>query len=319
MGIEKVNTPDGVKLRDSKTKQLKGSIGPGATAVPTASPALPTLPAGVAADDVAADQALLYTERLNALQARQRVKDVVESAAYDLGTTPEYVRQLLNDYRTALPSAFDDVEVPDPAFRYHEDSRLVPDPEASPDLARAWRKLGYEQYLAQPHPVFVYGTLRPGQGNHGVMAHGVDHENPPVTARMDGVAIYGAHRGFPYAAEHDDPTACTVGEIVWLTDTDNGWDARLGMDHLEGFSSDHPSKSHYERVLRPITITDPDGSTRTVNAWTYLARGWSKSQLREDDRILDGDWVKAKNAYRAPRPRYDMGESRNFHDDPWII
>lgn len=309
MAIEKVTTSDGVKLRDTRSGQLVGSVGTGVTP-PSTSPGIsasshPYAPAEADFDAVARD-----------LAAKNRMREALTSIAADLHTTPDLVRAALDDLTVSHPDAFEDVDVPDVRFRYHEDPLLVADPEATPELARAWRKLGYEQYLAQPYPVFVYGTLRPGQGNHTLMARAVDTYLP---AQMYGVGIYGAHRGFPYASEHEDPEAFAVGEVVWLDENPLGRQARENLDALEGFSSDSPSSSHYERVLRTVRATQPDGTVAEVQAWTYLARGWSRSQLQESDRIVDGDWVAAKNAYRAPRPRYDMGTSRSFDDNPWIV
>lgn len=212
-----------------------------------------------------------------------------------------HVRSLVTSWREAPEDQFEDVHVPDSAFRYD----LVDGIPSDAATLRALRKLGYEHYLVQPHPVFVYGTLRSGQGNHVLMDGAVDSLAP---ARLPGAAVYGAHRGFPYAVEHPAEDAVTVGEVIWLLPDSNGVRARMDLDTLEGFSSDYPSSSHYERVLREVHVTGPDGQERTVSAWTYMARGSSATQLREEDRIVHGDWVKASREYRrtAPRRWYDQ-------------
>lgn len=230
--------------------------------------------------------------------AEQSLLGVYSKVADALGADSETVSGWVTSWMYSDIEDFEDVTVPDPSFRYD----LTPGIPTDDRTARALRKLGYEHFLTQPHPVFVYGTLRPGQGNFRLMS---DAAVDSTGAVLKGHAIYGAHRGFPYAAEHDDPTAVTVGDIVWLEQSSVGQHARHSMDVLEGFDSDRPSYSHYERVLRDVEYTDRNGNPQTIKAWTYMARGSSRRQLREEDRILDGDWVAARSAYRQPRPYYD--------------
>ena len=203
----------------------------------------------------------------------------------DLGLPSGSSAGLLAQWRDARPGSFDDYPAPDPAYRL--DLRAgVPADERT---ARALRKLGYEQYLAQPLPVFVYGTLRQGCHNHHLM-DGAREEVRSATA--DGVAVYRSGHGFPYAAEHPDPQAVTVGEVVWLSDDAAGWNARARLDLLEGFDSDRPARSHYERVQRDVLVRRPGGGpAEPTRAWVYLARGHARDRLREQDRVQHGDWV----------------------------
>lgn len=279
------------KYIQGKDGKLAGSIGDGKSKTPASAPAAP-VPHPYAKPEQPSGKAFA------AALSERRLEEIAEKVGEDMNLTAWQVRYALSQWRTR--EDYEDVLVPDEMFRYDLDP-LVPTDDAT---ARALRKLGYEHYLAQPHPVFVYGTLRTGQGNHRLMDGAVDSLTAGVA---HGVGIYGAHRGFPYATEHDDPQARTQGEVIWLTQDRDGEQARQSLDHLEGFDSDSPSRSHYERVLRPITVpnSDKNAAPRTVMAWMYMARGWSKAQLVESDRIPDGDWVEAKNAYRQPRPRYD--------------
>lgn len=256
--------------------------------------------------EAARTQPVLDGPSFYALQSIKADADLAEEAIIELceevsartSMSTSDVRDAFERFRDQADS-YEDVTVPDERFRFDKAEFLPQDK----DTLKAARKLGYELYLLQPHPVFVYGTLRPGQGNHHLLTQAKKSEAP---AALDGVAIYGAHRGFPYAAEHDDPEAFTLGEVVWLSGDRAGRAARQNLDYLEGFDSDAPSSSHYERVLRPVTYMDADGEPQMTDAWVYLARGPYRTQLSEAERILDGDWVAAKLAYRQPRPRYEF-------------
>ena len=187
------------------------------------------------------------------------------------------------------PDRYEDVESPDPAFQ--------PDPAAYPcdkNTARALRKLGFENYLAQRLPVFVYGTLRNGQGNDRLMNGAIADRNEE--ASVQGVAVYGAGQGFPYALE-GDPEDITRGDIVWLEDNDNGDWSRSRLDSLEGFDSDSYSHSHYRRLLREVQYPDSNGEMQTVHAWTYLAGSYSAATLSPNEKITHGDWVQASDEY----------------------
>lgn len=109
------------------------------------------------------------------------------------------------------------------------------------------------------HPIFVYGTLRPGEGNARVW---VDR----AEARHDGTCFVLGRAlvdsgGFPYLVPA--LTAQTVGALI--VPADEHYDAVLDrMDDLEGY---HPDSrhNHYERIT--IAVVTPDGPVR---AWTYV-------------------------------------------------
>lgn len=232
--------------------------------------------------------------------AETNLRHALQAAATHQRTTTERLTARFDQWRKN--ANYEDVEAPDPAFR--------PDPSDFPadkHTQRALRKLGWENYLHQPLPVFTYGTLRNGQGNDRLMNGAIASRSEE--AQVDGIAIYGADRGFPYAQEAPDGTGITRGDIVYLTDDAHGHSARGRLDNLEGFNSDGPSNSHYRRVALDVTYTDPEsGQQHTTKAWTYLAGSWAQRDLREEDRIHDGDWVKARDAYRAA-PRQHASES----------
>ena len=128
------------------------------------------------------------------------------------------------------------------------------------------------------HLLFVYGTLRPGQGNYRLLADRTDREEP---ASAPGLALFGW--GFPYAVPF--PGASTVGVLVTIT-PDLYRDVLIDLDHLEGYRPDRPDRSHY--IRRPRTVLTA-GGTRT--AWIYLAGpGIDPAGMR---RIPGDDWLLA--------------------------
>lgn len=246
---------------------------------------------GAAANDSPLDGAAWHATvniKAQADMASNRLADILGGSASYLGVNPANLTAEVERWRTAAQLPFEDVASPQERFRYDLDPQ-VPHDERT---ARALRRLGYEEFLAQPYPVFVYGTLRRGQGNYRLLEAGVTETR---SARAPGIAVYGANYGFPYAAEHDDPEAVTVGEISWLSQDQVGAKTREDLDGLEGFRTSTPSRSHYERVLRPITCDDGSGGTTSVLAWMYVARGSALSRVSEKDRIHHGDWVAASD------------------------
>ncbi len=111
----------------------------------------------------------------------------------------------------------------------------------------------------QQHPVFVFGTLRPGHGNSRTW-QGVAHP------AHDGEATIADHRlvtngGFPYCLPAEGET--TTGTLI-VPFPENYELAMHYMDGLEGYPL------HYNR--KTIEVTTPLG---TVTAWYYIPDDWS--------------------------------------------
>jgi gamma-glutamylcyclotransferase (GGCT)/AIG2-like uncharacterized protein YtfP len=105
------------------------------------------------------------------------------------------------------------------------------------------------------HPIFVYGTLRPGWGNARLWQGRAE----PV---LDGAVTVTGYRltsngGFPYAIPH--PGAVTVGCLIVPDDAE--YDRVLEqMDWLEGYPH------HYDRVIVHAALPEGRGF---VEAWLY--------------------------------------------------
>ncbi|MGW1075102.1 gamma-glutamylcyclotransferase family protein [Streptomyces sp. NPDC002537] len=129
-------------------------------------------------------------------------------------------------------------------------------------------------------PVFVYGTLRPGHGNHGRFLRGRTVAEEP--ARMRGVVLFEGP-GYPYAVT--DPEGEVRGEVVWLAP--DRYDAVLAsLDVLEGYAPGG-SANHYVRVVR--TAAPERGGT--VRVWVYLASEDVARRLRlRGGRVPGNSW-----------------------------
>ena len=138
--------------------------------------------------------------------------------------------------------------------------------------------------------MFVYGTLRPGQTNYGLVRSAVIAR---TLARLDNHSLRAdACASYPYAVE--DRGHSVVGDLLELKPgTEEAVLRRL--DALEGYRPDatDPEKSHYLRVRRTVTTTSGDddrgAAGPVIEAWVYLA-GPAVSPGQQP-LVPSGDWT----------------------------
>jgi gamma-glutamylcyclotransferase (GGCT)/AIG2-like uncharacterized protein YtfP len=132
--------------------------------------------------------------------------------------------------------------------------------------------------------VFVYGTLRPGQGNYRRLLEGRTTQETPCIAI--GLALFGDT--IPYAVRF--PGARIVGDLITIDPTRYG-QVLANLDRLEGYHADKPADSHYIRTTRSVIATNPlPGRTSTHHtAWIYLAGAWINPDRMT--RIPADDWL----------------------------
>ncbi|MFD5477964.1 gamma-glutamylcyclotransferase family protein [Streptomyces hawaiiensis] len=131
-------------------------------------------------------------------------------------------------------------------------------------------------------PFFVYGTLRPGEVNHGLFLRGRTRSEEP--GRLADTVLY-AGPGYPYAVE--EPGGGEVrGELV--TASPESYEGLLAeLDRLEEYVPGDP-RSLYVRVERKV-VREADGVA--VPAWVYVAAPAVAARLRARGRaIAGGDW-----------------------------
>lgn len=130
--------------------------------------------------------------------------------------------------------------------------------------------------------VFVYGTLRPGQPNYGLLEGEAIRE---VTAVAPGLRLrdFGP---FPYAEPAQDcsvtGTLCTVSSLA-------AGRVLQRLDYLEGYRAARPQSSHYVRREWPVIYRDSQQRDVHVSAWLYLAG--PRTDLGSLPIIVSGDWI----------------------------
>lgn len=150
-------------------------------------------------------------------------------------------------------------------------------------------------------PFFVYGTLRPGEGNYSWCLQGKTRKEVPGT--LAGAQMYG-RMGFPYVILSPEQEDTIQGDLVWIDeDVVSYQDAQNSLDGLEG--TRFPGRNmgnHYDRL-----IADVQTEEGVYKAWVYIANmGISQALIEQSERnipprIVDGDWirhVRDQNRYR---------------------
>ena len=128
---------------------------------------------------------------------------------------------------------------------------------------------------------FVYGTLLPGEANHGPFLRGRTAAEEP--GRLNGAVLYDGP-GYPYAVE--ERGGVVYGELV--TALPGSYEELLAdLDRLEEYAPGDP-RSLYERVEREV---HRDGAGPPVRAWVYVAAPAVAARLRIRGKPIEsGDW-----------------------------
>lgn len=136
-----------------------------------------------------------------------------------------------------------------------------------------------------PNPVFVYGTLRAGNGNYRNVLQG-HTQKEQEGARLPGASMY-TNGGFPYVMEEEDGGGVT-GDLMYL-DYDDFADTMQNLDWLEGTGDDiQDDKNHYNRLLRYVQT----GDNEYVQAWVYMPPNVDRGRITSLRKVETGDWAR---------------------------
>ncbi|MFZ3491626.1 gamma-glutamylcyclotransferase family protein [Streptomyces sp. 5.8] len=140
-------------------------------------------------------------------------------------------------------------------------------------------------FTTDQKPVFVYGTLRAGQGNYLNILEGTTVQERPAT--LNGYTLFGS--GVPFAVKREG--RIVVGEVMDVNP--RLWSTVLTrLDRLEGYRGEDRDNM-YDREVRTVTLAD--GSA--INAYVYLASESSRTWFTDAEEIPGGDFVKAESGH----------------------
>ena len=140
---------------------------------------------------------------------------------------------------------------------------------------------------AEQRPVFVYGTLRPGQPNWERLLAGRCER--VAAGRLTGVELLDCGH-YPAAVERPE-AGDAIGDVLWVQPA--AWPEVLAaLDHLEGYDPADPEPL-YTRVIRPVEVAG-----ELVDCWVYVAGAQIAGSARPV--VESGDWI----AHCADRPGY---------------
>ena len=143
----------------------------------------------------------------------------------------------------------------------------------------------------QTLPVFVYGTLRSGEGNWSWALCGRTASEQVAT--LTGVQMFD-QGGFPYVMRSDNPDETVVGDLMQIEPALFG-QVMADLDRLEGFTPGSRFNLYNREV---VTVTTEDGKTH--DAYVYIVATEREERVRQScPRIESGDWI----AFDGARPR----------------
>lgn len=145
-------------------------------------------------------------------------------------------------------------------------------------------------------PVFVYGTLKPGQINYSAFLKGSTLRERP--ASIAGAALYTAGT-YPYLVIGSGiarPYEQAHGMVMTLH-PDWYHEVLRRLDWLEGYTPGNPH-SEYQRVPHPVQT-----ASGTVRAWVYTASTRILAQIRRGRlvKVAGGAWPEAQPEAREAR------------------
>ncbi len=130
----------------------------------------------------------------------------------------------------------------------------------------------------QPPPIFVYGTLLPGQPNDYIWQ---DCAQAVERAFATGCCLYD-FGSYPVMIEGG--RGRVVGQLIYLNRACYSQTIQ-NLDFLEGFDPQHPGDSNFRRVM--LKVTRPNGEK--VAAWAYIGK---REHMKNLPLIEHGDWAK---------------------------
>ena len=262
MAIKKIKTNDGPKLKDTKTGKLAGSA-PKKTKAPTASSTVKSFPETPEEKKALKELKPLSEALAGTIRTNNKVRRIIRDRQRFYDYPEANLEEQLEEFRLwALPeSSTPDIASPDENFRYD-----LLEPVVGSELQlKAFRRLGYEHYLAQNLPIFLSEAevlnrtrLRLIEDSVASVARG---EVPGATFASLGdsgaAGMFGLKK---------DPHASISGRLYYIKEGFPNENIRSDVDKASRFNKDNPEGSPYTRVVIELPS---EGITR--RAWVYFA------------------------------------------------
>lgn len=170
-------------------------------------------------------------------------------------------------------------------------------------------------------PVFVYGTLRHGEGNYrrnlqGATVREQEAMLPDATMRAAGCPFVTAHNPLPvtpantarthsrFAAAEGNPSV--TGEVMWINAADYE-DTMADLDTLEGYTGPDGAHNLYNRRMAWVRLTGQSnlldgtpiaGAGQIIPVWTYLVDA-GDSYVDKMGVVADGNWLNYRSLNRT--------------------
>lgn len=147
-------------------------------------------------------------------------------------------------------------------------------------------------------PVLVYGTLRSGQHNAGLVAGRVRFGReiwlPGFTLRANDGSVWPDYTfPFPFAldARPEDAIRCQVLEVL----APHAAEVMADLDRLEVFDPENPEQGLY--IRRRVMLPDAE-----EDAWIYVVGPHHRDAVGRLPRIESGDWTVSSPALTPREP-----------------
>lgn len=138
-------------------------------------------------------------------------------------------------------------------------------------------------------PFFVYGTLRPGHGNHAWAL--APRQTRSLLGTISGARMY-SNGGFPFVAFDGDDTETVTGNLIWVP-RDQFAATLSDLDSLEGYQGG--DKGLYDR--RVVEVAAVNGETIRANMYVVPAHAHSHVVAR-CPHVPSGDWEDVRQPFR---------------------
>ncbi|MDO4665387.1 MAG: gamma-glutamylcyclotransferase family protein [Actinomycetaceae bacterium] len=139
-------------------------------------------------------------------------------------------------------------------------------------------------------PIFVYGTLRPGEANYSATLRG--RVLARGGAQMPGTQLL-LTPAYPFLRFTNNPQDTVTGELL-LLHGEIFAEAIAELDELEGYIEEGAEDNLYIRIISHATVADPDQweGRRQVECYVYVASA-ETLEKEADDLVISssGDWT----------------------------